>query len=117
MIRMLMLVLTQSVLLCAGQVMLKMAMNRAGTFVMSAAYLRGQLTNWWFPGCGVFFVAAGLLWMYILKHYPFSQVYPLTSVTFLLGMVAAVLFLHEQTEWQQWLGVAFIIIGCMLVVK
>lgn len=114
---MIILVLTQAVLLCGGQVMLKLAMNRAGTFTMTAVFFKAQLTNWWFPGCGVFFTAAGLLWMYIIKHYPFSQVYPLTSLTFLFGMVAAVLFLHEQTEWQQWVGVTLIIIGCMLVVK
>ena len=34
--------------------------------------------------------------MYILRHYPFSQAYPLSSLAYVFGMVAAMWIFHEQ---------------------
>lgn len=67
--------------------------------------------------CGLFFGAASLLWMYIVKHFPLSVAYPMVSITYIFGMLAAILFFHEQVSVWKWLGIGFIMIGCCLIAK
>lgn len=117
MIRLLILVLVQSLALAGGQVMLKLAMQAMGTLSFTWAFVRTQLVNWWWLGCGVAFLCAGLLWMYILKHYPFSVAYPLASLTYVFGMLAAVVVFHEHVSPAQWIGVLLIMAGCVLIAK
>ncbi|MBQ2521255.1 MAG: EamA family transporter [Bacteroidales bacterium] len=107
----------QSLFLCGGQVLLKLGLVKSGPFSWSAAFFRSQLTNWWFPACGVSFTVAGVLWFYLLKHYPFSIAYPLSCISYIFGMVAALLVFGEQVSWLQWLGVLLIMAGCALIVK
>lgn len=109
--------LTQCLLLCSGQVMLKLALARMGTPQFSWAFLSSQLTNWWFLGCGLCFGAGSFLWMYILKHFPFSMAYPLISLSYVFGMVAAMLVFHETIPPVRWFGVALIVLGCYLIAK
>ena len=82
MLRLLLLVLIQSVFLCGGQVLMKLALKAAGDATFSWQFILSQLTNWWWLGCGMSFTIAGVMWMYILKHYPFSQAYPLSSMAY-----------------------------------
>ena len=111
------LALLQSLFLSGGQVLLKMALNAAGPFSWSWSFFRAQLTNWWFLGCGISFGVATVLWLYMLKHFPFSIAYPLTSLCYLFGVFAALLVFHEHVAWTQWLGVLLIMAGCALRVK
>lgn len=118
MVRLILLSILQSLLLCGGQLFLKLAvlhMDRqqpVWTFV-----LRSVLANWWLLGSGVLMTSAGLLWMYILRHFPLSNAYPLTALSFVFGTLAAMWFLHEPVDWRQWLGLAFILIGCYFVAR
>ena len=105
----------QAALLAAGQVLLKLALRAAGAFEMSTTFFVNQLTNWWWLACGVSFTAAGLLWMYILKHWAFSQAYPLSSLAYVFGMIAAMFVFHEHIAWTQWVGILLIMGGCYLV--
>ena len=109
------LALVQSLLLCGGQVFVKLAMGAAGRFEWSWSFILSQLTNWWWLACGLSFGGATVLWMYILKHYPFSLAYPLSCLSYAFGMVAAILVFHEQVSWTQWLGVVLIMAGCALI--
>ena len=115
MLRLFLLVLVQSVLLCGGQIMMKLALKATGAVSWSWSFVQSQLTNWWWPGCGVSFTLAGVMWMYILKHYPFSQAYPLSSMAYVLGMIAAMLVFHEHIVWTQWVGIILIMAGCFFV--
>lgn len=117
MLRMVLLILLQSLLLCSGQVLLKLAMSRVGAFAWSWPFVRSILANVRLLAAGLCFVGAGLMWLYILKHFPFSKAYPLSSITFLFGMVAAVVVLGEPVVWSQWLGVLLIMGGCFLVIS
>mgnify|MGYP003413130358 FL=1 len=116
MLRLLLLVLIQSVFLCGGQVLMKLALKAAGDATFSWHFILSQLTNWWWLGCGMSFTIAGVMWMYILKHYPFSQAYPLSSMAYIMGMIAAMLVFHEQIVWTQWIGILLIMAGCYMVV-
>ena len=53
--------------------------------------------------------------MYILRHYPFSLAYPLSSLAYVFGMVAAMWIFHEQISLVQWLGILLIMAGCYCV--
>ena len=107
----------QSGLLCGGQVFLKLALMRMPTFGWNKVFWTGLLTNWQFAVCGLCFGMASLLWMYIVKYFPFSSAYPMVSLSYVFGMLAAILFFHEEVSTVKWMGVAFIVVGCLLIAK
>ncbi len=105
----------QSILLTGGQVFLKLALTRMPTFSWTRDFWFSMLTNWQFAACGLFFGLASLLWMYIVKLFPFSTAYPMVSLSYVFGMVAAIIFFHEEVSFLKWLGVLFIVVGCILI--
>lgn len=107
----------QSVMLSLGQLTLKLALAKMPAFGWSARFWGDLLTNWWFLACGLLFGGASVLWMYILKHFPLSMAYPMASMSYVIALVFAVVFLHESIAWNRWLGVALIMIGCIFVAK
>ena len=58
-----------------------------------------------------------MLWMYIVKHYPLSMAYPMVSLSYVLGMIASIVFFHETVDATKWIGVALIVLGCCLIAK
>lgn len=76
-----------------------------------------QLTNWWFLYMGICFIASSILWMYILKKYPFGMAYPLASMSYAFGMLAAIFIFHEDVPLTRWLGVVLIMSGCYFITK
>jgi drug/metabolite transporter (DMT)-like permease len=62
-----------------------------------------------FLACFFFLYLATLSWA------DFSFVLPITSLSFLFGIVMAKLFLHEQVSWQRWAGTLVILAGICLV--
>lgn len=115
--RLILLSILQSLLLCSGQVFLKFALQQMGPFRWAWSLITDQLTNWWWLGCGLCYGAATVQWMYIIKTFPFSMAYPMVSLSYVFGMLAALLFFHETIPPTRWLGVLFIITGCFLVAK
>ena len=107
----------QSVLLVSGQVFLKLAMLRMSPFAWTRKFWLELLTNWHFAACGLLFGGASLLWMYIVKTFPFSMAYPMVSLSYVFGMFAAILVFHEEVTATRWIGVAFIVLGCILIAK
>lgn len=118
MFKLLSLSVTQALLMCSCQSLFKVAAERMGTFSWTWAFFRdGLLTNWVLLLCGVLGIGATVLWVYLLRHYPFSQVYPLSSLSYLMGMFVALLFFHEDIAWTQWVGVLLIMAGCGLIAR
>ncbi len=115
--KLILLAIIQSVFLCAGQMFMKLALKVMGPVSWTWSFVGQQLTNWWWLACGLSFTIAGVMWMYILKHWSFSQAYPLSSMAYVFGMVAAMFVFHEQIVWTQWIGILFIMAGCYLVVN
>ena len=109
--------LVQSALLVGGQVFLKFALMRMPAFAWTREFWLSLLSNWQFAACGLFFGAASLLGMYIVKTFPFSMAYPMVSLSYVMGMVAAIMFFHEEVSMTRWIGVAFIVLGCFLIAK
>lgn len=111
------LAVVQSLLLAGGQVLLKFALSGLEGFAWTWSYWSRLLTNWWLLGCGLCYGAGTILWLYILKHYPFSMAYPMISLSYVFGMLAAWLIFHEDVTWTSWLGVALIMGGCILIAR
>ena len=107
-------VIVQSILLVGGQVFLKLALTRMPAFAWTRAYWWSLVTNWHFAACGVLFSLASLLWMYITKQFPFSTAYPMVSLSYVFGMLAAIAVFHEEVPVVKWIGVLLIVTGCML---
>ncbi len=118
MLKLIILSVVQAVLMCSAQSLFKVAAVHMESFSWSWSFFHGSVfTNWWLLASGICGLAGLLEWMYMLKIYPFSQVYPLTSLSFLFGMFVAVIFFHETVAWTQWVGVLLILAGCALIVK
>ena len=81
--------LLQCILLAAGQVWLKFALQKMLPFGWNRAFWWSLFGNWQFAACGLCFGAASLLWMYILKNFPLSMAYPLLSLSYVIAMFSA----------------------------
>ena len=109
--------LLQSLLLAAGQLMMKLALNNMSPYVGFWRFVGKEITNWWWLGCGVCYGIATILWFYIIKHFPFSIAYPLSSLSYVFGMIAAILIFHESVPTIRWIGVLLIMAGCYFIAK
>lgn len=109
------LAIVQSALLAGGQVFLKFALGRMLPFGWNVHFWCSLLLNWPFAVCGLLFTASGLLWFYIVKHYPLSLAYPMISLSYVFGLLAAALIFHEEVSALKWIGVVLIMAGCWMV--
>ena len=109
------LVSLQTIFLSAGQVMLKFALKKLEPFEWSWKCFKMALDDFWLWGCGISFGVATFLWLYILKNYEFSQAYPLTSLGFVFGMIAALIVFGESIPFSRWIGLVLVVVGCFLI--
>lgn len=115
--RVVILAIVQSALLACGQVFLKFGLERMIPFAWSRAFWSSALLNWPFALSGILFGSSSVLWMYIVKHYPLSVAYPMISLSYVFGLIAAIVFFHETVEAYKWVGVMLIIGWCCLIAK
>jgi undecaprenyl phosphate-alpha-L-ara4N flippase subunit ArnE len=43
--------------------------------------------------------------------------YPMVSISYVMGMFAAIIFFHEQVPLVRWIGEFLILSGCVLIAK
>jgi drug/metabolite transporter (DMT)-like permease len=111
------LAIIQSLLLAGGQVLLKFGLARMLPFSMSLAFWKSVFVNWQFAACGLCYGAGSVLWFYIVKNYPFSMAYPLVSLSYVFGMIAAIVFFNETVDLMKWIGVFLIMSGCYFIAR
>lgn len=104
-------------MLSFGQLTLKLALAKMPSFSWTIHFWEDILTNWWLMLCCLLFGGASMLWIYILKHFPLNMAYPMASMSYVFAVIFAVVFLHESVTWNRWLGVALIMVGCIIVTK
>lgn len=97
--------------------LLKLGMAKLPEFSWTWDYFKALATDFWLAGCGASFGVATIMWLYILRHFPFSQAYPLTAMGYVFGMIAAILVFGEQIPLVRWIGVALVIGGCVLIMR
>lgn len=115
--RVVLLAVVQSALLASAQVTLKFALQKMLPFGWNRTFWLHLLLNWQFALCGLFFTGSSVLWMYIVKRYPLSVAYPMISLSYVFGLLAAFFFFHEEVSAVKWVGVALIMAGCCLIAK
>lgn len=107
----------QAATLIAGQMFLKYGMQKINEWVWKWSFIWNQvLLNWGIIIGLIFIIFGNLLWLYMLKVYPFSVIYPLTSIGFIIGMLCGMWLFGETVVWTQWIGVLLIMIGCWFIV-
>lgn len=67
-----------------------------------------------YTGAFLYFITA-LINIWILKYLDYSLVLPLTSLTYVLTMILAVIFLKEFVTKRQMLGIMLIVSGAVLL--
>ena len=107
----------QCLFLASGQVFLKLGLEKTGKFAWTWAFLRDFFTNGWLLVSGLSMVAASVVWFYILKHHDLSLAYPLISISYIFGTLAAVFIFHETVPLTRWIGVLFIMIGVAFLTR
>ena len=118
MLKMIILCVVQAILVCSAQSLFKVAATHMSSFSWTWAFFRDSiLLNWWLLISGIVGIMGLVEWMYMLKTYPFSVIYPMSSLSFLFGMFIAIVFFKETVVWQQWVGVLFILLGCGFIAR
>ena len=107
----------QCMFLAAGQVFLKLGLAKTGPFSWTWKYFRDFFTSWWLVGSGLSMLAATVLWFYILKNNDLSLVYPLISISYVFGTLAAIFIFHETVPFVRWIGVLLIMVGVAFLTK
>jgi len=108
----------QAAMMVGGQLLLKLGMVKIHDFAWTWSCISQQiLLNWGLIIGVILLVVTNLLWLYMLKIYPFSIIYPLTSIGFVLGMLGGMMLFGEQVVWTQWIGVLMIMGGCWFIVR
>jgi len=117
MLKLIILSTIQSFFLMLSQVFLKVTMTVTGPASFSTCYLKKLFSCYQFALSGASIAVATILWMYIIKNYPFGQAYPLISMSYVFGLIAAIAIFNETVPLTRWIGVAFIIIGVIFIAK
>ncbi|HEU4963983.1 MAG TPA: EamA family transporter [Bacilli bacterium] len=97
-------------LLVSGQLVWKQALIKMGGLSVT-----GLLTS---PGVyigGMLYVIATGLWLVILNNAKLSVVYPMQSLAYVIGMLAAFFLFQETVPLKNWIGAAIIIVGVWLI--
>ena len=105
------------ILLSACQVLLKIGLDQMGTLSWRWAFWSQIASNWWLIASGICFIHSSILWTYLLKNYPFSMVYPMISLCYVFGMIAAIFIFNETVPIHRWIGLVLILAGCFLITK
>ena len=117
MLKLIILSTIQSLFLVASQIFLKIATVKLGAFRFAKNYLLDVLVCWQLALSGICIVSATFLWMYILKHFEFSIAYPMISISYVFGMLAAIFIFHETVPVTRWIGVFLILLGVVFVAR
>jgi len=117
MLKLIILATIQSLLLASSQVFLKLATMRMDKFSFTWTFFKDLLMNWQLALSGISIVAATIIWMYILKRFELSVAYPLISISYIFGMLAAIFIFNEVVPLTRWIGVGLIMIGVVFLVK
>lgn len=68
--------------------------------------------------CGLLlYTIAALLWLGALSTLDVSYMYPLLSLAYVITAVFALFYLEETLPIGRWIGIALVIIGCILITK
>ena len=113
------LILLCAALLTTGQVFWKHGLDKMGGFNPGVHSFWGKLLA--LCSCPqviigtLIYIGATLLWLNVLSNAPLSIAYPLMSISYVLGVVAAHLIFREVVPPTRWLGTAIVCLGIYFI--
>jgi drug/metabolite transporter (DMT)-like permease len=109
------LLLANVLLLVTGQMLWKVSVSGVTSWNLSTAI--STVFSPYFIGGGILYVVATGLWLIILSKMPLSVAYPMQSVCYIVGSVAAFFIFKEHINVTQWMGMIVIMLGVFLIAK
>lgn len=110
------LIIILSILLAIVNVLFEITKSQMSKYNQETQLFLSILKNWyWILAMGLSFCVAAILWMYILKHFEVSKVYPLTALSYIFGMILAAIIFKKKITASHWIGTGLIITGCILI--
>lgn len=106
-----------SFLLALSQVFLKFGLNKISNVSFGYLVLVSIVKSVYFWLTALTTVIAGVIWIFVLWKYDFSTAYPLISISYIFGLLAAVFIFNETVPMVRWAGVCVILLGIFLVTK
>lgn len=67
--------------------------------------------------CFVSIGLGGIMWLSLLKKIEFSVLYPMISLSYVFGVLAAIFIFKESVPLIRWLGIGVIIFGIFLITR
>ena len=107
-------------MLAGGQIMLKKGLDAVGGFAGAGTMLQKLIhifTNGWVIGGIAMIASQMLLWFWVLSNYDLTRAYPLISMSYIFGLVFAMLFLNEHPGAMRIVGTGLIVIGVAFVAR
>ena len=99
-----------AILLSFGQILFK----KAAMTGQGRGFLE-SFTNGWMIVALLSYIAATVLWIWILRTVPLSVAYPFAALAFILVPVAALFFFGEPLNWRHAMGGVLIVAGILIV--
>ena len=107
--------ITNVSLLVIGQTVWKIGMEKID--LVDFKSIMNIIISPWIIGGGILYVIATGIWLYLLSKLPFSLIYPLQSIAYIIALFVALLIFKEAIPPTRWLGVAVILFGVYLVTR
>ena len=101
------------ILLVTGQVLFKLGLDRIGALTLHNV-MSVFLSPLIWTGL-IIYVVATLLWFAALSRAQLNVIYPLQSLSYLLGLIMSIVILHETVSPIRWVGTLVILFGVVLV--
>jgi drug/metabolite transporter (DMT)-like permease len=115
----LLLALISIMLLSGGQTAIKYGLNAIGGVDLSegiGGLFRLLQTPWVIVGF-VLYGFSAVIWLDVLSKLDFSLAFPLVALTYVFTLLIGRFFFGETVGWERILGVVFIIIGVIFLVR
>ena len=106
----------QSAFLALAQYFMKMGVDRLLDFSMSWAFFK-SVCNWQLGLSLLLYIIAMIIYLFMLKNYDLSVVYPLTSISYIFTILLAMFLLGETVSVARWIGVLLVMLGVGLIAK
>ncbi|MBO4573855.1 MAG: EamA family transporter [Bacteroidales bacterium] len=116
MLKLIIIAIIQSGFLAVAQYFMKLGMEKVVEYSMTWAFFR-SFFNWQLGLALILYVIAMVIYMFMLKTYQLSVVYPLTSISYVFTMLLAMFFLGEAIPVVRWVGVLLVMLGVGMIAK
>lgn len=111
------LLLTAICLTVAGELLLKVAMNRVGVFSLSVDTFIRTFSEWRVLLAFTLIFSGSLFWLAVISRVDFSFAYPLLALSYVISLAPARLLLGEHITWNRIVGSLVIVVGVIIVTR